>query len=239
MIGHPVPDLKRDHAPLTIGQIILERAVQVVWSLLIVVEHKMAADRDYFVGKAQTHSPASKVYLVNALVSYVAVAVVPGPVPVVVEAIFCEGHLGRGSGPQVVVDALRNGLPRLLPNRVAPLIAKASSHLSFADHSVSPFLDRLADCGCGAALRSVLDDAVVALGRFDQLLALPQVVRAGFFYVDVFARLARPDCHQRVPMVRSGNGDGIDRFVFEKFSNVRVGSWFGQPHLLHLREPLL
>src|SRR5580658_7728471 len=105
MVGHPMPDFESDHAALAVRQVELERAVQVVWSLLIVVEHKMAADRAYFVGKTQAHPPSCHVYLVNTLVSKIAIAVVPEPVPVVVEAIFCKSMHRRRSGPQIVVNA--------------------------------------------------------------------------------------------------------------------------------------
>src|SRR5271168_3335546 len=165
MIGHPMPDFEGDHAALAVRQVELERTVQVVGSLLIVVEHKMAADGAYFVGKADTHAPASHIYLVNTLVSKIAIAVIPEPVPVVMEAIFCKCVLRRRPGPQIVVNALRDGLHGRLANRVSPLVAKASTHIGLPDYAIPYFLHRLADCGCGAALGSVLDDAVVALGR--------------------------------------------------------------------------
>ena len=165
MIGHPMPDFESDHSALAVRQVVFERAVQVVWSLLIVVEHKMAADRAYFVGKAQAHAPSSHVHLVNTLVANIAIAVVPEPMPVVVEAIFRKCVLGRRSGPQIVVNALRNGLHGCLPNGVSPLIAEPSTHIRLPDHAVPHLLHRLADCGCGTALGSVLDDAVVPLGR--------------------------------------------------------------------------
>src|SRR5580704_5122966 len=173
MIGHPMPDLESDHAALAVRLVEFEGAVQVVWSLLIVVEHKMAADRAYFVRKAQTHSPSSHVYLVNTLVSKIAIAVVPEPMPVIVEPVFRKCVLRRRSGPQIVVNVLRNRLHGRLSNGVSPLIAEPSTHIGFPDNAVPHFLHRLADCGCGTALRSVLDDAVVPLGRAHQLLALP------------------------------------------------------------------
>jgi hypothetical protein len=69
--------------------------------LLIVVEHKMAADSAYFVRKAHARAPSSQVYLVNTLVSKIAIAVVPERVPVVVEPIFRKCMLWGGSGPQL------------------------------------------------------------------------------------------------------------------------------------------
>src|ERR1700689_2487086 len=135
MIGHPMPDFESDHAALAVGQVEFEGAVQVVWSLLIVVEHKMAADSAYFVGKAQAHPPSSRVYLVNTLVSKIAIAVVPEPVPVVVEPIFRKCVLGSRSGPQIVVNVLRNRRDRRLPDRVSPLVAEPSSHIRLPDNS--------------------------------------------------------------------------------------------------------
>ena len=52
-------------------------------------------------------APAGDVHLVDALVAEVAVAVVPDPVPVVVEPVGVERPLGRGAEPEVVVDARR------------------------------------------------------------------------------------------------------------------------------------
>src|ERR1700679_4379483 len=114
----------------------------------------MAADSAYFVGKAQAHSPSSRVYLVNTLVSKIAIAVVPEPVPVVVKPVFRKCVLRRRSGPQIVVNALRDRLHGRLPNRVSPLITEPSSHIGLADDSLPQLLHRFADSGCGAALRS-------------------------------------------------------------------------------------
>src|ERR1700733_14925485 len=172
-----MPDFESNHAALAVRQIEFKRAVQIVWSLLIVVEHKMSADRAYFVRKAQAHPPARQVYLVSTLVSQITIAVVPEPVPVVVEPIFCEGVLRRRSGPQIVVNALRNRLHRFRPNRVTPLVAEPSSHIHVPDNSTLHLLHSFADCGCGTDLGSVLDDAVVPLRRSHQLLAFPDVVR--------------------------------------------------------------
>src|SRR5579863_6035052 len=100
MIGHLMTDFEDDHATLTVWQIEFECTVEVVGSLLIVVEHEMPTDRAHLVGKAQAHPPSSQVHLVNTLVSEIAIAVVPEPVPVVVEPIFRKLVLRRRPGPQ-------------------------------------------------------------------------------------------------------------------------------------------
>ncbi len=72
----------------------------------------------------------------------------------------------------------------------------------------------------GAALRALLDDAAVFPRRLDQLAALEDIVAAGLLHVDVLARLARPNRLQRVPMVRRGDGNGVQVLVVEHFPKV-------------------
>lgn len=74
----------------------------------------------------------------------------------------------------------------------------------------------------GAELRALLNDAVVAIGRLDQLLAFPQIVRARLFDVDVFTGLTSPDGHQGVPVIGSCDLNGVDGFIFEKQPDVGV-----------------
>ena len=71
-----------------------------------------------------------------------------------------------------------------------------------------------------ALLRPVLDDPLVLPRRFDRLAAFEDVVTARFFDVDVLARLAGPDRHQRVPVVRRGDGDGIEALVLQRLADV-------------------
>jgi len=66
-----------------------------------------------------------------------------------------------------------------------------------------------------AALRSGLADALVLPSCFDDATALADIVAYGFFHIDVFARLYRPDGRQGMPVVGRGNGHQIDGFVFQ------------------------
>src|ERR1700757_3135693 len=91
----------------------------------------------------------------------------------------------------------------------------------------------------GARLAAVLADAVVLFYGADELAALKGVVRTGLFYIDVFAGLASPDGHERVPMIGSGDGDGVDVFVFEELADIDIGFWSGQAELLDLVEALI
>ena len=105
VIRDPVPHLKCDDAPHATGEVELERAAQVVRRLLIVLEHEMATDRTHFAGKPQPHAPAGDVHLMHTLIAKVAVAVVPVPMPVVVEPVLRELAEWGWTRPAVVVNA--------------------------------------------------------------------------------------------------------------------------------------
>ena len=85
---------------------------------------------------------------------------------------------------------------------------------------------------------SVLADAVVFFHGGDELAALESIVRAGLLDVDVFAGLAGPDGHQRVPVIGSGDGDGVDLLVFEELANIDVGFWLGNAEFFDVADAL-
>ncbi len=74
----------------------------------------------------------------------------------------------------------------------------------------------------GAAVGAVLDEAIVLARSGDDLASLEHVVGAGLLYVDVFPRLAGPDGLEGVVMVRGGDGDGVDGFIFQELANIGV-----------------
>ena len=143
VVGHPVAHLEFHHLLLA-ALVEFEGGVQGVGRLLVVVEHEVAADGADLGRILHAQAPARDIHLVDALVADVAVAVVPEPVPVVVEAILRELVLGRGAEPQVVVDAGGHRLDRLAADGVAPLEAEAAGHVDVADQAVAHLLDGFA-----------------------------------------------------------------------------------------------
>src|SRR6185295_6233694 len=137
----PVPDFE-DHHFLFPGLVEFEGCGDGVRSLLVVIEHEMSADGADLGRIFHAESPARHVHLMDALVSHVAIAVLPEPVPVVMESIAREFMLGRGAEPEIVIHALWNRLDRLAANRVAPLEAKAARHVDVADYARPQLLDR-------------------------------------------------------------------------------------------------
>jgi len=177
----------------------------------VVVEHEMAADRGDSRREPDAEAPPREIDLVHALVAEVSIAGIPDPVPVVVKAVVRERLEWRRPGPQVVIDPARNRFHRRSPDRVASLEAQPARQVDAAERAVVKMPDRVDRGACGTELPAVLHDAAVLFSGTHQLPALPEIVRARLLDVDVLACLARPNRHQRMPMVRRGDRDRIDR----------------------------
>src|SRR6202043_877559 len=115
---------------------------------------------------AQT--PARDVDFVNSLVADFTVAGVPDPMPVIVKAIARERLQRRGAGPKIVIDAGGNGVLGGPPDRGAPLVENATSHVDIADCAISQVLDGFEHAGICARLAAALANAIVLFHRADQ-----------------------------------------------------------------------
>ncbi len=141
------------------------------------------------------------------------------------KAVAGEGPLGRRPQPQIVMNARRRRFFRRPANRVPPFKTEAARHVHVADHAFAEFFHAFPHARRRAAVGAVLDDAVVFAGRLHQLRAFKNVVGAGLLDVHILARLTGPDAHQRVPVIRRGDGDGVDGFVFQQLAHIGIGGW--------------
>ena len=109
-----------------------------------------------------------------------------------------ERLLRRRAEPEVEIDLARAasvfGLTPMLPAR---LVAQAARDEQLAELARLDDLDGLRPLALDAALRAVLDDPVVLPRGLDGDAAFVDVVAARLLDVDVLARLAGPDGHQR------------------------------------------
>src|SRR5206468_2471263 len=110
------------------------------------------------------------------LVAEVPVSGIPDPVPVVMKAIARERFQRCRTGPEVIVDARGNGFGTRPANRVAPLEAQPPRQIDLAERASVQVIDRLDQGACRTALRAVLHDAAVLLGRANELASFPHVV---------------------------------------------------------------
>src|SRR5947209_5607553 len=88
----------------------LVRNGQGIRSLLVVIEHVMTTDCAHLIRIADAQTPARNVQFVNALVSEIAIAVIPEPMPVIVKTVFGERVLWRRAKPLVIMNSSRNRL---------------------------------------------------------------------------------------------------------------------------------
>ncbi len=74
-----------------------------------------------------------------------------------------------------------------------------------------------------ALLAAHLHELLVLVACGDEELAFVRVVAAGLFHVDVFAGFETEDGHGGVPVIRRGDGDGVDVFGGECLAEVFLG----------------
>src|SRR5262249_40627158 len=129
----------------------------------------------------------------NAVVAQFAGAVIPVPVPVVVEPIRVERSLRRRPQPQVIVNARRHGGILLVADGLALAGDPGADERHLAKFARTDKLGSAQDVRSAAALRPGLDDALVLARRLDHAPALDDVVRDRLLDVDVLAGLAGPD----------------------------------------------
>ena len=169
---------------------------------------------------------------VRAPVAHFAVAGVPIPMPVVVEALAEERLVLRRAKPEIVIHRGRRREGRLaLPDGFAHAVVIAAHVFDFSEHAAVEvgfdfILQRIA-----ALLRAALHDAVVFARGFDELAAFPDVVGDGFLDVNVFPGFHGPNRGEHVPVIAGGDDDAVDGFVFHDLAEVLGG--------LRVREDLL
>ena len=108
----------------------------------------------------------------------------------------------------------------LKPMPLARLAGVAVGDLQLAELALVDGLVQSRVARAAAALGAVLDHDLVFLLRFPGDAAFGDVVAHGLLDIDVLAGLGRPDGHQRVPVVRRGDGDGVQRLVFQRLADV-------------------
>src|SRR5262249_23904527 len=165
--------------------------------------------------------PADRIERMHGGVSEIAGTVFPEPVPVTREVVRLDGARGRGPEPQIVVDAGRYRTVLRDANRIARAVDHGLARVQFSETAVTQELHGFRENAAAAALRSGLDDAVVAACGVDHQPPFDIVVADRLLDVDILAGLARPDRHQRVPVIGCGNRDGIDIAVVEHATEIR------------------
>src|SRR5690606_17697073 len=134
-----------------------------------------AVAHDAVAQVAHAQAPAGHIHLVDALVTQVAVAEVPLPVPIVVQLLARQRLFGSRAAPQIVVHRLGNGIVVPRTDRAAGLVPQPASQLHLADLAGADVLDGLNRGRHRAALRARLADALILAGCFHNAPAFAHV----------------------------------------------------------------
>src|ERR1039457_6859044 len=194
-----------------------------VGGFLVVGVEVLAAGGDHALGPRDFAQAAARViHLMHALIADVAVAGVPEPVPVVLEAQSVEGAHWGGAEEHVPVDAGGDGRILGVADGGAAFETETLGQVDLADHALVEQPDGLDLIRLAAALRTDLHHAAGFAGHFDYAFAVVDVVTGGLFAVDILAGLAGPDGGERVPVVGGGDGDGVDFFIGEELAHIVV-----------------
>ncbi len=169
----------------------------------------------------------------DTLVADVAVAGIPEPMPVVLEAQRIERPHGRRPEENIPIHAGWHRPIGGFSDRLALLEAQSFGVVDLSDRALAQQLDGSPLVWNAAALHAHLHHAIVFARRLQHLLAFEDVVGGGLFYVHILASLAGPDGRQRVPVVGRGDGDCIDILIFIKLAQILVILWIAPVGLVH------
>ena len=153
------------------------------------------AQTDDALRQRRAQRPAGDVHFVHALIADVSVPEIPEPMPIVMDQVPMEGLFRRRPEPNIEVQVGGRFLNRFESDAPTRLAAVAFRDQQLA---VLPAFDERRErrLAAGAALRAVLNDAIVFAGRLHALPPLEDIVAAGFLDVHVLSRLTGPDRDQ-------------------------------------------
>src|SRR5205823_1455642 len=112
---------------------------------------------------------------VHAVVSQLAVAPVPEPMPFVMEVVIVKRPARRRTLPEIIVEPVGNRRWLAPANGWAVVRVPSLRIISAANDTAANLLDGFGDFGPTPPLRSQLDQTVVLAGRLDHQLALAWV----------------------------------------------------------------
>ena len=186
--------------------------------------------------------PLDDVEVVSTEVGDVAAGVVVEPAPVRVEAGGAERSVCGGAEPEVVVQSVgdRGGLGLGgVAVVVAVITGEADADLfEFAETAIADEFGGHAEVNVTALLGAGLPDDIGLANGVAHEAAFGDGEGEGLFAVDVFAGAGGGDGVEGVPVVGSGDLDGVDVWTGEEVTEVFVGGAgatlvFGVDHPAH------
>ena len=160
-----------------------------VVELPIVLEGVTATRCGDAIGIIDAQRPAAYIHFMRAVVQRFAGAPDAEPVPVVGLHIVLIRLAWRRALPQIPVERSGNGDNFAVSDGFARVVVPALREVGAANQPVVDLVDDLNGVRRRALLRAHLHQLAVFLLRLHQQRALPGIVAAGLFDIDVLARL--------------------------------------------------
>jgi len=104
---------------------------------------------------------------VDIVVSQLAIAGIPNPMPIIMEFRPRQRDHGRRASPQIDINRRRNLTLTRSPNRPTPPINNAPGQFHFSQLAIVNVFDRLSQGMIGTILRSSLANAIELPRRLD------------------------------------------------------------------------
>src|SRR5688572_5975549 len=189
----------RDNRPVTE----IEDANLRVGSLASVDVAQAPAVADYRASQTRhAQAPAANVERVHVVVSQLAVARVPHPVPVVMQLGTGQGTEGRRAEKEVVIDGGRHFVCARRADRGTAAVDDAPRELHFPQFALPHVFHGRSVGAAGAVLMPALTDATGLPRNLHHPPAFANVVAHRLFNINIFAGLHSPNGCQSVPMIR-------------------------------------
>ncbi len=236
----PVVPRRRDLAarPAADEAGVLEERLEHVGRLADAPERVAAAHRRH-LARRLVGDPLHDVDVVRQQVRGLAARVVPEPAEVVERALRVVRHEGRGPQPHVPVGRREPIADRLAEAGQHVAVRRHPHAADVADVARAHELEAALVVAAGALLRAHLHHALVGGRRLQHPVAFAHHVRQRLLDVDVLARGARQDRHERVPVVGRRDHDGVDVGPVEQLAEVLVRRGRVPRGRHGLREPRL
>ncbi len=175
------------------------------------------------LGEFGLERPAAYVHFVGAVVEGFAGAVAAEPMPVIWMDIV-DVLVARGRAlPEIPVEILGDGRGLSGAHGKAGVGVPGLGHIGLADVAVVDLLDHFDGVVGGALLVADLDALFVFFLGGNEELAFAGVLAGGLFDVDMLSGLEAEDGQRGVPVIGSGDGDGVNVFGLEHLAEVLLG----------------
>ena len=135
-------------------------------------------------------------------------------------ALWIVSYIRRRSKPHIPIQAVGHRRVFHSTNSISFLKAQSLRPINIAQLAGLQKFHGFANARYASVLHAALDGAVIFSGRLYQFFAFPNTMGNGLFNIDVFSRLASPYRQQCMPVIRAGDGDGIEVFVLKSFTKI-------------------